>query len=622
MDRYHLTRMATALCAAALLVAAVPDTAFGAVLASETYGSDFKITGAGHSVEATGGQYVITGTGGNTVSTYELPGPGASAPFTVSTKVGSAPGSPGSFNVGLKVGNNDVVFHPGYVPIPGALRVEGTGGFGNQSVGFVPALNVLHTLIVTGDGAGKFTLTLKDGTGSSPDYTKSWTNTGNAVDTIGVQRSGGTNLNAMFDDLSVPPAPVETFSSDLSAGVVGRIEVDADGRLEMQGAGTNTLTYPGHAGNLLISGKVGASPGSSSTNVGIRVGGNNMVFHPNYSVTPGAFRVEGSGGFGNQDMGFTPAGGSLHTMDVAVDAATGRFTVAVTDANNPNNTYAARFTNGTYAPGTDQVGFKHGSSGADEGRFDDFQVAELLQSTDGMPSWVNAIQADNPLHWYRLDETGSKIAIDSGSAAQHGVYQNGVTQGVVGPTNGAAQFDGINDKVSLGAGDLSGDWTAEFVVKKLGQEPAGSLLRGAVGALRLDQWNNTGEVGFTRFGVLDYRFDPNPPGDPRYSAPIDQFVHLAFVGVSGTDISLYADGTLVGTSSNYIPLPLSEIGSADPGNMVLDEVVVFNRALGASEIRAHADALTAAVIPEPMTMLAVGLSVAGLGGYVRRRRSA
>ena len=29
-----------------------------------------------------------------------------------------------------------------------------------------------------------------------------------------------------------------------------------------------------------------------------------------------------------------------------------------------------------------------------------------------------------------------------------------------------------------------------------------------------------------------------------------------------------------------------------------------------------------APIPEPMTMLAVGLSVAGLGGYVRKRRRA
>jgi hypothetical protein len=603
--------------AAALMLAVGSGAALGATLFSETFDGAFKITGAGHSVRATGGQYVVTGTGPNVASTYELPGPGAAAAFAVSTQVGTDPGAPGSFNVGLVLGNNRVVFHPGFGG--GALRVEGAGGFGNQNVGYTPALGVLHTLTVSGDGAGNFSLTLKDGTAVNPDFNAAWSNAGNPLTTIGTLRNGNTTVNGLFDNLSVPPAAVETFSSDFSAQVTGRVEATG-GQLTMQGAGTSFLTYPGQAGDLLISGEIGSAPGSGNTNVGIRVGANNIVFHPAHGG--GALRAEGPNGFGNQNMGFTPAGGVLHTMDLAVNAATGQVTIAVTDANNPSTVYAARFTNAGYAPGTDQIGFKYGSgTGGDAGQYDNLQISQLLQSTDGQQSWVNQIQADNPRHWYRLNETGSKIAIDSGSAALHGVYQNGVTQGVGGKTNGAARFDGANDKINLGAANLAGPWTAEFIVSKLGQEPSGILLGnnvlpGARTALKLDQWNNTGQVGFTWFGVADWFFNP------AFSAPLDEFIQLVYVGDPTTGLSLYANGTLVGTNPNYVELPLFEIGSFEPANMVLDEVVIFDRALSASEVHAHALAADVSIIPEPVTLVLAAMGLASLGSYVRRRRKA
>ena len=50
----------------------------------------------------------------------------------------------------------------------------------------------------------------------------------------------------------------------------------------------------------------------------------------------------------------------------------------------------------------------------------------------------------------------------------------------------------------------------------------------------------------------------------------------------------------------------------------IDDVRIYDAALTGDEVAAL---FAPAVIPEPMTMLAVGLSIAGLGGYVRRRRS-
>ena len=60
---------------------------------------------------------------------------------------------------------------------------------------------------------------------------------------------------------------------------------------------------------------------------------------------------------------------------------------------------------------------------------------------------------------------------------------------------------------------------------------------------------------------------------------------------------------------------------------LIDDVAIWDRALTAGEVSLiwnNGDGASigsfAVVIPEPMTMLAVGLSVAGLGGYIRKRR--
>ncbi len=387
------------------------------------------------------------------------------------------------------------------------------------------------------------------------------------------------------------------------------------GVLHFSGKWANDLrTTTGFPGDLLIQLEVGKDPGGGHANVGLRVGGNRLVFHPGFNRVPGAFRVEGPGGFGNTNMGFVPAPGLLHPMDVAVNAATGEFTIAVTNASNPSQVFAKRFTNLGYSPGADTIGPTRYTGGANEvGLYDNLVISELRPAMPDTP-WAAAIRASDPLHWYRLNETNSAIAVDYGRAGLNGVYRNGTLLGQAGiPAEGdlAARFDGADDEVWLGAADLSGPWSAEFVVLHQGVEDAGSLLRSGAGALRLDQWRNTGAVGFTRLGVADYRLTPD------VIAPLGKWSHLAYVADPASGVTVYLNGYPVGTNPNYISLPRGVIGGLDTANMLLDEVVLYDRALSPNEVLGHAAGVG---IPEPATFALLGFGLFALRGRRVARR--
>ena len=78
----------------------------------------------------------------------------------------------------------------------------------------------------------------------------------------------------------------------------------------------------------------------------------------------------------------------------------------------------------------------------------------------------------------------------------------------------AVLFTGSN-RASFNFGPTSGDATIEFILE--GDPVAGSASKYlAVGAnatsnLRYEQWNNSGQLGFTQLGVLDYLFSPTVP---------------------------------------------------------------------------------------------------------------
>ena len=91
----------------------------------------------------------------------------------------------------------------------------------------------------------------------------------------------------------------------------------------------------------------------------------------------GRFRVEGPGGFSDQDMGFTPAVDVLHQLSVRQHPG-GLFEISVTDGNDPARTYHASFTNLASVGG--QIGFHRADLAAEPGGlglFDNLTVRRI-----------------------------------------------------------------------------------------------------------------------------------------------------------------------------------------------------------------------------------------------------
>jgi GH25 family lysozyme M1 (1,4-beta-N-acetylmuramidase) len=156
---------------------------------------------------------------------------------------------------------------------------------------------------------------------------------------------------------------------------------------------------------------------------------------------------------------------------------------------------------------------------------------------------------------------------------------------VSGERRSAFHFDGTSGYLATGAPSLAVPWTAcMWVNRQQSSATASAIMGDGLYELKLEQYSNTFNVGFTIFGVGDYKFS--------YTAPQNVWTHLAFVA-SGTQMQLYANGTFVGTVATNTPCPRGYIGAGyiNSGARVLDfmkggldELQIFNRALNATEI--------------------------------------
>jgi hypothetical protein len=167
----------------------------------------------------------------------------------------------------------------------------------------------------------------------------------------------------------------------------------------------------------------------------------------------------------------------------------------------------------------------------------------------------------------------------------------------------AVVLTGAN-RAAFNFGANSGDVTTEFILEGNPNFSSGSAYL-AVGAntssnLRYEQWNNTGQLGFTQLGVADYLFSPAVPSP---NIP----VHIAYVWQSVTrTMRLYLNGSLAGSSSGVsasfaMPAGAGWLG-ANPGSTetmagTVYRVTVYDDVIPDAAIERHADAYNDVVRP-------------------------
>ena len=90
--------------------------------------------------------------------------------------------------------------------------------------------------------------------------------------------------------------------------------------------------------------------------------------------------------------------------------------------------------------------------------------------------------------------------------------------------NHSLSFDGAGDHVSIGAEAVGKPCTVELWVKRRSDSNFQVLLEKGNFSLRLEQWNASNKVGYTKNGTYDTHFN--------YVAPEEEWVHLAIVATT------------------------------------------------------------------------------------------
>ncbi|MDE3067429.1 MAG: LamG domain-containing protein [Verrucomicrobiota bacterium] len=206
-------------------------------------------------------------------------------------------------------------------------------------------------------------------------------------------------------------------------------------------------------------------------------------------------------------------------------------------------------------------------------------------------------------NWWPADGSGGDIFVGGGDAQQNATYY------APGEVRQSLHFDGAASYLKTGLPELSPPWTVCLWVNRQNAPGASAALFSdtSTNVLKLEQYNGTRKVGVTILGVADYTFN--------YTAPLNTWTHLALVD-NGASIQLYADGVLQGAVPVSFPLPRDYIGldtfstsdaiGARKGRTFtdyllgsLDEILLFHRALSASEIAAIHSAGGAGLVCAP-----------------------
>jgi len=235
-------------------------------------------------------------------------------------------------------------------------------------------------------------------------------------------------------------------------------------------------------------------------------------------------------------------------------------------------------------------------------------AANTLSSATAFPRcYGDAVLADNPVSYWRLDETSGTVAADS-KGSNPGTYVNGPVLGQTGAlpdavTNRAPSFDGVDDRVDVPASaslDVTSQITIEGWIYPTDTAAVHPIVEyGDASTLGVHLWQY--DAGNKLFANL---IDTSGTSHMVMSTAVfttNTWYHVALT-YDGSAAVLYVNGTevaraVIGAVTLRTGLPVNlgrRVTAGSLQNTVfagkLDEVALYSSALTASRIRGHYNA--------------------------------
>ncbi|MCH1501960.1 MAG: hypothetical protein L7V86_00075 [Verrucomicrobiales bacterium] len=198
-------------------------------------------------------------------------------------------------------------------------------------------------------------------------------------------------------------------------------------------------------------------------------------------------------------------------------------------------------------------------------------------------AWLAPVKGD-------LTQYDAAIAADHGDGAGSQPYASTLTEPQTYDTTGGSEFN---------FGEITDSATFEFILE--GDPDAARNGYLAVGEntasnLRYEQWDDTGQLGFTRLGLADYLF--NAEGDnPDLIASPRERTHVTYAWNADIErMSLFIDGVLAGTVDGSFEMPTgagflgSNPSGAESMSGTIYRVTTYNDLLSPETIQSHASA--------------------------------
>jgi hypothetical protein len=311
----------------------------------------------------------------------------------------------------------------------------------------------------------------------------------------------------------------------------------------------------------------------------------------------------------------TVAQGAAAAFSISVSGGTplyyhwqfdGTNVASATNFNTNSELYAithAQLTNaGNYAV---QVSNAYGSS---------LSPAAFLSVTAPLSNTTGSILAPAGLvNWWPANGNALDIVNTNNGLPANGFFY------APGKAGLAFHFDGSTSYLTItnSPADVPVPWTAcMWVYRQQTPQTSAALLSDGTYTLKLEQYDNTHEVGMTQLSVADWIFT-----NASYTVPLQTWTHLAFVASgSGTSAltTLYVNGAPQGLLHTNIPLGRLTMGATDVSGAgyvdylegSLDEIMIFNQALTAVQIQAIYNAGSAGLVQAPQFL---GTSAAANG---------